>query len=247
MPASIILSALYGEKKVRSRTKKTRWEVAVIFNVFLGEDGIAGGNPADNGNTATFWQTNTARGAGNHLYGAFARQRFEMFLCRVGRLEAQLTGDISPGGRIAGVINVLADNIQYLLLPLCQFFHALAALFIYTVAVIIYSMFTKAMPIEAAHRLYSVKKMALRPRSLPMTRNIWIVLYLLLGAASGCAEQEAALGGGGGGSLPQESDYEWVVPIAMTYGLGQPGQFRNLPEFQLSLSGQCQARLFTFI
>jgi hypothetical protein len=62
-----------------------------------------------------------------------------VFLRRVGRLEAQFPCDIRAGGGIAGIIDMLAYDIQDLLLSLGKFFHHGHPMGIYTGAVIIYS------------------------------------------------------------------------------------------------------------
>ena len=46
----------------------------------------------------------------------FARQGLEMLLCRVGRLEAQLGGDLGTGGRCASALNRFVHQVENLLL-----------------------------------------------------------------------------------------------------------------------------------
>ena len=61
---------------------------------------------------------------GNHLDGAFAGERFQMFLCRVRRLEAEFGRDVGAGRRIAGVEDVAADQVEHLRLAGGQVLHA---------------------------------------------------------------------------------------------------------------------------
>ena len=124
---------------VRRRLEKTRGQGTVILNVFLGQHGVACRHAPDDRYALVTRQADTARGTGDDLDSALACQGFEMFLRRIGGFEAEFTGNICAGRGIAGLIDVLAHNIQHLLLSLSELFHHGHHLAIYTGAVIIYS------------------------------------------------------------------------------------------------------------
>ena len=67
-----------------------------------------------------------------------------MLLGGIGRFKPQVPGDIGTGGGVSGLVDMLADNIQYLLLSFGEFFHHGHHLGIYTGAVIIYSITARA-------------------------------------------------------------------------------------------------------
>ena len=61
-------------------------------------------------------QTDAARRAADQLDHALARQRLQMLLGGVGRLEAELVGDLGARGRRAGALDRALDEIEDLLL-----------------------------------------------------------------------------------------------------------------------------------
>jgi len=65
-------------------------------------------------------QTDAAGGAADQFDDALACQRLQMFLSRIGRLEAQLTGDFSACGRCTGPRDGRLDEFQNLLLAGCK-------------------------------------------------------------------------------------------------------------------------------
>ncbi len=72
-------------------------------------------------------QTNAARRAADQLDHAFARQRLQVLLGGVGRLEAELVGDLGAGRRGAGALDRALDQVEDLLLAvgeLGRFLHA---------------------------------------------------------------------------------------------------------------------------
>ena len=87
------------------------------------EPRAAGGHAANDGNTAGFGQADTARCPGDNLDGALARQCLEVLLGGVGGLETEFAGDVRPGGRKAGLIDMPANEVQHLLLAVGELFH----------------------------------------------------------------------------------------------------------------------------
>lgn len=67
-----------------------------------------------------------------HLDGAFARQGLEVFFSGVGRLEAQLLGDLRAGRRIAVVVEAAFDESQDFGLAWRQFQHGDRSVFLYS-------------------------------------------------------------------------------------------------------------------
>ena len=61
-------------------------------------------------------QADAARGAAHELDDALARQRLQMFFCRVGALEAEFGRDFGARGRGAGARDGALDQVQNLLL-----------------------------------------------------------------------------------------------------------------------------------
>jgi hypothetical protein len=61
-------------------------------------------------------QPDAARGAADQFDDALARQGLQVLFRRVGRLEAELGGDLGPGGRRAGAGDGALDQVQNLLL-----------------------------------------------------------------------------------------------------------------------------------
>ena len=61
-------------------------------------------------------QTNAARRAADQLDHALSRQRLEMLLGGVGRLEAELVGDLGPRRRRAGALDRALHEVEDLLL-----------------------------------------------------------------------------------------------------------------------------------
>jgi hypothetical protein len=61
-------------------------------------------------------EPDAARGAADQFDDALARQRLQVLLGRVGRLEAELGGDLGAGGRRAGARDGALDQVQNLLL-----------------------------------------------------------------------------------------------------------------------------------
>ena len=70
-------------------------------------------------------QTNAARRAADQLDDAFAGQRLQVLLGRVGRAKAELVGDLGAGGRRASALDRALHEIEDLLLAVGEFGHLL--------------------------------------------------------------------------------------------------------------------------
>ena len=114
-------------------------QATVVFYMFLGQHRAARCNSPNDGNTRILGQSNPTGSASDHFNSALTREGLEVFLSSVGGFETEFSRNVGPGRRIARVINVLADDVQHLLLPLRKLFHYGHPLSIYTDAVIIYS------------------------------------------------------------------------------------------------------------
>ena len=66
-------------------------------------------------------QPDAARGAADQLDHALARQRLQVLLGGVGRLEAELVGDLGAGGRGAGALDRALHQVENLLLAVGEF------------------------------------------------------------------------------------------------------------------------------
>src|SRR5690606_3509784 len=110
---------LHAQEIIGAGMEEAGGDIAVILDILFGEDGVAGGDAADDGDALVFLgDTDAARGAGDHLDRALAGQRLQMLFGGVGRFEAEFAGDIGAGRGIAGFVGIAANQIQNFLLTL---------------------------------------------------------------------------------------------------------------------------------
>ena len=106
---------------MRLRMENGGIDLQVILDVFLGEDGTARGDAADERQAHLLAQgileLDAARGTGQQRDDALARQRAQVLLGGVGGTEAELIGDFLAGGRHAGFLDRALDEPQNLGLP----------------------------------------------------------------------------------------------------------------------------------
>jgi hypothetical protein len=128
----------YAQQVVGAGVEEGRVDVAGFFDVLLGEDRRACGDPANDRQAVLFGlgfqagDADAARGARGHLDGALAGQGLEVFLGRVGRLEAQFLSDFGTGRREAVVFEAAFDESQNLGLAWRQFQHGERSVFLYS-------------------------------------------------------------------------------------------------------------------
>ncbi|MNX50445.1 hypothetical protein D3C86_810730 [compost metagenome] len=105
----------------------------VTLYVLLGQDGLTGRDLADERQAVLFWrgllfleqQADAAGGAGHDLDDPFLGQGLQMFLGRIGRLEAKLLGDLGASRRHAGLAHVRLDKLQHFSLAGGKGFHSI--------------------------------------------------------------------------------------------------------------------------
>src|SRR6266699_3359475 len=129
--------AAYLEQIVGARLEQGRIDLAVPFDVLLGEDGAPGSNSADKRQPGLFGEADAARGARGQLDRAFPVQDAQMLLGGVGRAVAERLGDLRAGGRKTGLLDGFADEVEdFALLGGELFGHgASVSVYLYTVYV----------------------------------------------------------------------------------------------------------------
>src|SRR6266700_3844480 len=129
--------AAYLEQIVGARLEQGRIDLAVPFDVLLGEDGAPGSNSADKRQPGLFGEADAARGARGQLDRAFPVQDAQMLLGGVGRAVAERLGDLRAGGRKTGLLDGFADEVEdFALLGRELFGHgASVSVYLYTVYV----------------------------------------------------------------------------------------------------------------
>src|SRR5689334_21781466 len=99
---------------MRLRLEDAGIDVDTGFDVFFGEDGTTRGDTADERHAdllAHGVHELDAAGCTRHERDdALAGERTQMLLGGIGRLEAQLAGDLRPGGWHAGFVNLALDE-----------------------------------------------------------------------------------------------------------------------------------------
>ncbi len=119
--------AAHLEQVVRPRLEELRVDLVVRLDVFLGEDGPAGGDAADQRQAHLLAQRvaqlDAARGAGTQLEHALALQGAQVLLGGIGRLEAERLGDLGPRRRHAVLGERLLDEAQDLALARSEVVH----------------------------------------------------------------------------------------------------------------------------
>src|SRR6266700_2898485 len=129
--------AAYLEQIVGARLEQGRIDLAVPFDVLLGENGAPGSNSADKRQPGLFGEADAARGARGQLDRAFPVQDAQMLLGGVGRAVAERLGDLRAGGRKTGLLDGFADEVEdFALLGGELFGHgASVSVYLYTVYV----------------------------------------------------------------------------------------------------------------
>ena len=94
--------------------------------MFSGEHGGPCCDASDDGNARGFGQSNAAGSAGNDFDSAFSLQRAKVIFSRVGRLEAQLAGNVCPSRGVPRVRDILSNHVENLFLSCGQFHDALS-------------------------------------------------------------------------------------------------------------------------
>ena len=128
MPASAMESPCDAQHEVVVVAAQEAGHVDELLDVLLGEDGHAGGDLADERQRARRPQARATRSRARGLLGSRLmsprRSRLARCACTVeGDDRSQLGADLAHRRRIAVDAHALADELQYLLLPVRQTFH----------------------------------------------------------------------------------------------------------------------------
>ncbi|MNC86979.1 hypothetical protein D3C83_26720 [compost metagenome] len=97
---------------IGTRSEQQGIELVTAFDMLGGQNGAAGGDPADYGNARCLFQPDAARGTGSHLECAFAGQGAQVFFGRIGRAKTHGLADLGAGRWIPRLSGVAADEFQ---------------------------------------------------------------------------------------------------------------------------------------
>src|SRR6266705_3504273 len=122
------------QQVVSARLEQGGIDLTAPLDMLLREDGAACGDAADERQPEALGETDAARGARGQLDRAFLLQHAQMLFGGVGRAVAECVRDLDPGGRVAGLLDGVADEVEDFLLLGGEFFGhgAYVSVFIYS-------------------------------------------------------------------------------------------------------------------